>query len=222
MIELWDVWNSVVVQRKKRWVIAGGNAILPPGRRIALLGKNHTHNTTLLNLLCGVERPEKGSVRRSGLVSFTLGGPSMLDASGTMRENAVYLGRVFGCDSGDIMAVVNQLSTVKPRRGKPLRVYDARERRELSLCFTLALQFDWYFVDEALPWSPPDKAELVRRTIATRFEEAGVIWAASDPAGLEAYCDAGLVLDRGDLTFYDRFADAAEAYRQSIVVKQKR
>jgi len=214
MLELRDVWKGAKSKGKQRWMLAGASLAVPAGRRVALLGANSAHNRTVLHVLAGVDHPDRGSVRRVGLPCWPFGDRKFLDVAGTLRQNANFLSYIYGVDGGDVAAIATELSGVKLRKGKPLKSYPLSERRQLALGLTLALQFDWYFIDERLPRVAKARVAEVDSVIAHRLSQAGVIWATTKPETVAGYCDAGLVLDQGALTFYDTLEAASEAYRK--------
>ncbi|HVI28740.1 hypothetical protein [Hansschlegelia sp.] len=212
MLELREVWKGAKSKGKQRWMLAGANLAVPAGRRVALLGTDAADIRTVLHVLAGVEHPDSGSVRRVGLPCWPFGSSKFIDVAGTLRQNANFLSYIYGVDGGDVAAIATELSGVKLRKGRPLKRYPLSERRQLALGLTLALQFDWYFINQRLPRVAKGRVAQIDGVIADRFSRAGVIWATTKPETVAGYCDAGLVLDQGALTFYDTLEAASEAY----------
>ena len=221
MFELRDVWKGPKRAAPGESVLAGASVVLPAGRRIGLLGANRGHNSMVLKLLSGIEDPDKGVIRRIGVPCWPFDYSGFSDNNATLRQNASFLGRVYGVDADEVVRIAAALGGVRPIRGKPLKLYLAPERRALELGLTLAIQFDWYFVDERLPKSPEETEDAVQASIADRVGRASLVWASTSPNVLSKSCDAGLVLDQGLLTFYDNFDDAAEVYRYLTAPQDK-
>ncbi len=214
MLELRDVWKGTKSKGRQRWMLAGVSLSVPAGRRVALLGADRADNRAVLHVLAGVEHADRGAVRRVGMPCWPFGHRKFLDLAGTLRQNANFLSYIYGVDAGDVAAIATELSGVKLRKGKPLRRYTLAERGQLALGLTLALQFDWYFIDERLPRVAKSRIAEIDSVIAHRMSSAGVVWATTNPDLVAGYCDAGLVLDQGALTFYDTFEAASEAYQK--------
>jgi capsular polysaccharide transport system ATP-binding protein len=214
MLELKDVWKGFRKGQKQRWILAGSNLVLPPGRRIGLLGAKGAGKTSVIRLLSGVESPDKGAIRRIGLACWPFSHASFVESTATLRQNARFLGHIYGLDADEIAEIAAELSGVRIARAKPLREYKAFERRQIALGLTLSLQFDWYFVDDTLPSTNPAALDAVDAAIADRLSRAGVVWATSNPDLIAGYCDAGMVLDRGVMTFYNTFEEASDAFRR--------
>ncbi|MFC7052255.1 hypothetical protein ACFQI3_06080 [Hansschlegelia quercus] len=212
MLLLKDVWKGHVVRGKQRWPLKEASAIVPARRRVALFGPDAAANDLIIQTLSGAEPADKGSIRRVGLPCWPLGSAAFLDGKSTLRENAAFLGRVYGLDAADIATIAVDLSGVKLRRGVNIRRYPLTDRRMLALGLTLAIQFDWYFINQALPRAPLDRMAAIDGALADRISRAGVVWATTDPTTVAGYCDCGLVLDQGQLAFYDTLDGAVEAY----------
>ncbi|MFD1702412.1 ATP-binding cassette domain-containing protein [Methylopila henanensis] len=192
--------------------MGGATLVLPRGRRIALLGAPGMGKSTLLRILAGLEEPDQGVVRATGLRCWPFNYGSFMEKNSTILQNGLLFEHLYKVDGKEVAAIAAELSGVKVGAAKPFRKYTTLEKRALMLGFSLAVQFDWYFVDDNLPPPPLDQGPIIDSVIADRFERASVIWATSDSSFLEGYCDAGLVLHRGKLTFYDTLAEASEAY----------
>lgn len=217
MFEINDVWKSGSKgQTRNSWILAGASVTFPPGRKIALLGPERERNTSVLRILAGVDDPDRGVIRRMGVACWPFEFSGYVDGDGSLQQNANFIAHVYGVNAEQVARIAATLSGVRIIRGKPLKQYAPSERKAIQLGLTLALQFDWYFVDQKLPEGLAAVGELVDAALADRFQHASVIWATNDPDMLENYCDAGLVLDQGRLTFYNDLGQAVTAYRRSI------
>lgn len=213
MLELIDVWKGPKrVTSQDECTLAGVTLTIPSGRRIGLLGSDADNNSMVLRMLSGMEEPDKGVLRRVGTPCWPLDYSGFTDNSATLRQNASFLGRIYGVDADEMTRIAGMLSGVRPVRGRPMRQYSGVDRRALELGLTLSLQFDWYFVDEKLPKALDGTEDAIHAAITDRISRASLVWASSNAKFLSEFCDAGLLLDQGKLTFYDRFEEAAAAY----------
>ena len=73
MIELIEVEKSYRTRFGKSPVIRPTNLVFYRGSSTAVLGLNGAGKSTLLRLISGVERPDRGEIRRSVTVSSPLG-----------------------------------------------------------------------------------------------------------------------------------------------------
>ena len=72
-------------------VVKGLDLTLGRGELLALLGGNGAGKTTALRLLSGVERPQRGSVERTGRVALLPQDPRTLFVKKTVREDLAEL-----------------------------------------------------------------------------------------------------------------------------------
>jgi capsular polysaccharide transport system ATP-binding protein len=224
MFELHDVWKEGgrKIGQLSGWTLAGATVAFPPGRRIALFGADATQNTVVLRIISGVMTPDKGAVRRVGVPCWPFEFGAFTEARASLAQNATFLSQVYNVDPGEVTRIATRLSGVRVTKGKPLAHYLSHERKALQLGLTLAFQFDWYFVDEKLPKPPQETAAMVEAALLDRLGRGSVVWATTDPERVHGFCDAGLVLDQGQLTFYNDFDEAAEAYRLSAESKVRK
>ncbi|MEB3353565.1 MAG: ABC transporter ATP-binding protein [Cyanobacteriota bacterium] len=65
-VQLRDVWHRYPQTPADAWTLAGIDLSLRPGELVGLLGPSGCGKTTLLRLIAGFERPERGVVRMEG------------------------------------------------------------------------------------------------------------------------------------------------------------
>lgn len=220
MFELHDVWKGQSKAAKKDdWTLAGVDLAIPAGLRIALLGSDAKKNSIALRVLSGVDSPDRGAIRRDGSVCWPLDYTQFLDMRATLSQNVNFLAQVYGVDAADMLRIATRLSGLKAVRRKPINQYLSIDRRSIALGLTLSLQFDWYFIDDRLPRSRESVAREVEAVLEDRLSNGSVIWATTKPQNLGNYCNAGLLLDRGTLTFYSDFQEAVDAFRKANEAK---
>lgn len=90
------------------FVLAGVSGRLQPGTVVALLGRNGTGKTTLVDVLVGTRRPTGGFVERSGRVGF-VSQDRVLDPDLTLQEMLTLACRITGGDRAEVAEVVEAL-----------------------------------------------------------------------------------------------------------------
>ena len=68
------------------------------GETLALLGRNGTGKTTLINMMAGLEKPDEGEIRRSCKISFPLGFMGGVVSKVSAMENSRFIARLYGLD----------------------------------------------------------------------------------------------------------------------------
>lgn len=186
----------------------------PDGAITGLLGANGAGKTTTLRMICGVLKPESGSItiddvsatrdpvprqRRVGALLDHMGVYSRL----TVRENLVYFGRLRGMPSELLKERVNQvlsdlgLESIADRRTSGL---SQGERMKIALGRAILHSPQNLLLDE--PTNGLD-VPTVRslRELLTRLRHAGtcVVFSSHVLDEVHALCDEVVILSNGSL-----------------------
>lgn len=93
------------------------------------------------------------------------------------------------------------------------RFFGGRSRARLSFALLLALDFDFYLIDEGMP-STTD-AEFNRKAgqiLRQRLESATIIVVSHQPEVLEKFCRSAAVLMNGQLHMFESLEEAKRLY----------
>lgn len=182
------------------------------GSVFGLLGPNGCGKTTLLRVLAGTLRPERGDVRlfpdapsrsadgdrRREAVCFDRT-PFVEALSG--RENAIRLTSMRGAERDDATARVEHWLSVfgmSERADEPVATYSLGMRRKLGLTEAFAARPELMLLDEPLGGLDADgRAALFDSLRAERELGATVVVAIHDPEFAAAVCDAVVFMDAG-------------------------
>jgi ABC-2 type transport system ATP-binding protein len=221
----------VDVERRYGTVAAlhGLSLRVPAGAAMGLVGPNGAGKSTLLRLICGVTRPDAGTVRLAGLDPFrqpagaktSLGYvPELLPLFEllTGAEQLVWVGRLRGLPDSVIENRVRELSEV-------LDLASALDRRiagyskgmRQKLAFVAALVHDPRILVLDEPFDGVDVlAVRSMKGIIRQFVDAGaaVLLSSHILPLVEDVCDAFAIISEGRIVFQgDRVALASEAER---------
>ena len=185
----------------------------PRGKRIGILGLNGAGKSTLIRLLGGAEACDGGRITRHGRVSWPLGFTGGFQAALTARENAQFVARIYGEDPGYIEAFTQEFSELGSYFDVPLRSYSAGMRSRFAFSVSLACNFDYYLVDEALETGDARYKEKFRRAFAERAAEASVILVSHNESMIRRNCDMAAILHEGRLVLHDNLKDAMKGYQ---------
>tara|TARA_Y100001968_G_scaffold40995_1_gene31081 strand:+ start:478 stop:1539 length:1062 start_codon:yes stop_codon:yes gene_type:complete len=67
-LEIENLWHEFKPNKNSTWVLKDINFSLNPGELIGLLGPSGCGKTTLLRLIAGFEKPERGSIKKNGRI----------------------------------------------------------------------------------------------------------------------------------------------------------
>lgn len=181
---------------------------LPHGRALGLLGRNGAGKSTLLQIIAGTMQPASGRVVRDGRISWPIGGANSFHRDLTGLQNTRFLARVYGVDSDALVAFVETFAEIGRHFHMPLRSYSSGMRSRLAFGVAMGIPFDTYLVDEVTAVGDAQFKRKSRALFRARMASAGAIMVSHSMSEMRSYCDSGLVLNEGQLEYYDDIAIA--------------
>ncbi len=213
MLQFENVSKSFWTGTQRKIILENASFLVEPGRNLGILAKNGTGKTTVINMMAGLEKPDRGKVIRNCSVSFPLGFMGGLDTKHSGTENIRYIATLYSLDPDEIEAFCRWLCDIGEYFDMPIGTYSQGMRARLSLALMLAINFDLYLVDEGMP-STTDvgfnrRAGSVMRE---KFEHSTLVIVSHDADILSKFCSAAAVLHDGQLLFFDSLQEAKALY----------
>ena len=190
-------------------VLQGVSLALDQGETLALLGRNGTGKTTLINTLAGVTRQHAGTISLAGVALHKLP-PHQRAAAGigwvpqernifkslTVHENLTAVARPGKWNPDGVYAMFPRLAERKTNLGTQL---SGGEQQMLAVGRALVLNPRLLLLDEPLEGLAPIIVEELLRAIRsiTRGEGLSAIIVEQHPQAILAVSDRAVVLDRG-------------------------
>jgi len=200
------------------WVARDITATFPPGLSIGLLGRNGAGKSSLLRMIAGVTRPERGRIRRTGSMSWPVGFAGGFHGDLTGAQNARFVARIYGVDPDALVAFVAHFAELGDHLHRPFRGYSSGMRARLAFGLSMGIPFDTYLVDEVM--SVGDAAFRARSEalLHDRLSRGGAIIVSHSLQHLARLCTAGAVLEDGRLTLHDDIMTAIDHHRDNLGV----
>jgi len=192
-------------------VLDGVSLSLDEGRTLALLGRNGTGKTTLINTLAGATRQHGGSITLGGVALHRLA-PHERAAAGigwvpqernifkslTVHENLTAVARAGRWDPARVYDMFPRLAERKGNLGTQL---SGGEQQMLAVGRALVLNPRLLLLDEPLEGLAPIIVEELLRAIAriTRDEGLSAIIVEQHPQAILAISHSAVVLDHGSV-----------------------
>jgi len=212
MLEFVNVSKSFWTGVRRKVILDRASFRVDLGRSLGVLAANGTGKTTIINMMCGLEKPDEGEIRRGCRVSFPLGfmGGVVNRHSGT--ENARYIARLYGLDPDYVEAFGRWLADIGEYFDMPVGTYSQGMRARFAFALMLAIDFDIYLIDEGMP-STTDVAFNRRagEILRERLAQATVVVVSHQAETLAKFCRSAAVLRDGKLLMFDTL-DEAKAY----------
>jgi branched-chain amino acid transport system ATP-binding protein len=190
-------------------VLQGVSLALDEGETLALLGRNGTGKTTLINTLAGATRQHAGTISLAGVALHKLA-PHQRAAAGigwvpqernifkslTVHENLTAVARPGKWNPDGVYAMFPRLAERKTNLGTQL---SGGEQQMLAVGRALVVNPKLLLLDEPLEGLAPIIVEELLRAIRriTREEGLSAIIVEQHPQAILAVSDRAVVLDRG-------------------------
>ena len=216
MIRLEDVSKSYHTGVGRKVLMDHVNFTFPRGRSVALIGRNGAGKSTLLRMIGGSVVPDTGVIRREARVSWPLGFGGAFQAALTGAQNARFVARIYGFDTDDMVARVAEFSELGAFMYMPVRTYSSGMKARLSFAVSMAVHFDIYLIDEITAVGDTAFKRKCAETFRSKMGAADVIMVSHGANNLRQYCDAGIVLENGRLTYYDDIEDALAVHEENM------
>jgi branched-chain amino acid transport system ATP-binding protein len=204
-------------------VLQGVSLALDEGETLALLGRNGTGKTTLINTLAGATRQHGGTITLGGVALHKLP-PHQRAAAGigwvpqernifkslTVHENLTAVARPGKWTPDGVYAMFPRLAERKTNLGTQL---SGGEQQMLAMGRALVVNPRLLLLDEPLEGLAPIVVEELLRAIRriTREEGLSAIIVEQHPQAILAVSDRAIVLDRGTVVH----SGTAEALRDA-------
>lgn len=193
---------------KSKFVLRNINMKLEEGRIYGLLGENGVGKTTLLTLLCGLKKPQTGSIDIDGHNPFDRE-PSFLsdqyylsDEVAPMNMKAIDYARNYGrfwenFDMDKFMEIMQILETDPQQK---MTAMSFGQLKKTYISFALACNTKFLFMDEPTNGLDiPSKAQF--RKAVTRYtrEDSTLVISTHQVRDLENIIDPIIILDRQEV-----------------------
>lgn len=191
-------------------VIDDLTATLPTGKSLALLGGNGAGKSTLMSLIAGTLRPDTGEIWSDGSISWPIGLGGSFHRDMTGEQNVRFLARVYGVDTDELIDFVRDFAEIGRHFHMPIRTYSAGMKSRLNFGVSMGIPFDTYLVDEVTSVGDTRFRRKSRTVFVDRMKTASAILVSHNLEELREFCDAAIILHRGQLRYYDDLAAAID------------
>ncbi|THD76946.1 ABC transporter ATP-binding protein [Thalassobius vesicularis] len=216
MIRFENLTKSFQVRGQRKVVIDNLDATLPTGKSLALLGRNGAGKSTLMQIIAGTMRPDSGRVISDGSISWPVGFGGSFHRELTGAQNVRFIARIYGVDTEELEDFVRDFAQLGPHFNMPLRSYSAGMKSRLAFGTSMGIQFDTYLVDEVTAVGDAAFREKSRAVFTERMKQSSAVLVNHDMGQLREFCDAGIVLERGHLEYFDNLEEAIARHEENM------
>lgn len=189
---------------------------LPRGRSVGLLGRNGAGKSTLLRMIGGSVLPDEGRILRDAKISWPLGFGGGFHGLLTGAQNVRFIARIYGVDTDDLVAKVEEFSELGAFMHMPVSTYSSGMKARLAFGASMAIDFDVYLVDEIISVGDAAFKKKASAAFHEKSARADVIMVSHSTGLIREYCNCGLVLEAGRMTFFDSVEEALAHHDQNM------
>jgi capsular polysaccharide transport system ATP-binding protein len=212
MIRLVNVSKRYRTTNGYKVVLDNVSVEFPVGKSVGILGLNGAGKSTLIRIIGDAEPPDSGRVICDQRVSWPLGYSGGFQGNLTARENARFVARIYGESPTYIEKFTQEFSELGEYFDEPLKSYSAGMQGRFAFSVSLACNFEYYLVDEALETGDARYREKFRMAFEERRANASVILVSHNEQTIRRNCDMAAILHEGSLVLYEDLKEALHEY----------
>jgi lipopolysaccharide transport system ATP-binding protein len=169
------------------------------GETLGIIGKNGAGKSTILGLIAGVLRPNKGRVTVNGRVSPLLELGAGFHPELTGRENIMLKGVLIGLTRSEVLAKIDEIisfSELNDFIDQPVRIYSSGMLARLGFSIVASLDPEVLLIDEILAVGDMDFQKKCLQRMAV-FKKRGVtiIFVSHSFENITRICDRAIWIE---------------------------
>lgn len=214
MIRFENLTKAFWVQGEYNTVIDDLSLELPAGKSLALLGRNGAGKSTLLQMIAGTLDADSGRIIRDGTISWPVGFGGSFHRELTGAQNVRFVARVYGVETDALVEFVEDFAELGRHFHEPVRSYSSGMRARLAFGTSMGIHFDTYLVDEVTAVGDAHFKRKSRAVFRARMKTSDAILVSHEMSQVRQFCDAGLVLELGRLTYFEDLDEAISLHQK--------
>jgi capsular polysaccharide transport system ATP-binding protein len=191
---------------------------LPDVPGLALIGRNGAGKSTLLRLISGSLKPDAGRVESDEEISWPMGFSGGFHPALSGAQNTRFVARIYGRDACELCAFTAEFAELGAAFHQPFETYSSGMKARLAFAVSMGVRFDRYLVDEIIGVGDAAFRKKCRAIFQSRLKRARLIMVSHNADALRLFCQAGLVIEAGRLTYYPNIADALTAHASNLAI----
>ncbi len=209
IISLKDVWLKYRIEFKENgklvpedfWALKGINMDINKGEVVGIIGENGAGKTTILKIMAGMLKPDKGSVEINGTVSalMEIGAGFQKDLTG--KENIYLVFSLFGLTKEQMDEryedVVN-FAEIGRFINAPVKIYSGGMYMRLAFAIAIYVETDILMVDDIFAVGDIyAQRKCVNKMFELREKGKTIIFVSHDVEMVKRLCSKGLFVREG-------------------------
>jgi len=215
MIELKNVTKYFQTNKGKNYILKDISITIPSETNIGILGRNGAGKSTIMRMLGHIEFPNKGTITSNYTFSWPLALGGGFVGNMTGKANVKFVSRLHGRTDEQIKEIVKfvqDFSELGNYFEMPIKTYSSGMKSRLSFGLSLAFDFDYMLIDETLSVGDARFKKKSKEALMKKIENCHVLLVSHDMNTLREICQAGIVVNKGQMYYYNDINDAITEY----------
>lgn len=195
------------------------------GDSLGIIGRNGAGKTTILRLLGGIIRPDKGFIKNNNVSTTLLALQVGFDLELSGRINAILSGMLLGFRKKEVMANLENIISFSELHNfidLPVKTYSAGMRARLGFSVAFKLSPDVLLIDEVLGVGD---AEFREKSLAIMREkllsDQTIVLVSHDAKTIRNLCNRAVWVERGTVRMEGDSVQVVDAYEGYLLNKGK-
>lgn len=201
---------------KQKVIASDINLTFPAGRTVALMGRNGVGKSTILQMIAGTANPTSGRIVSRGTISWPVGFAGSFHGELTGAQNTRFIARIYGVDTDELSAFVEEFAGLGVHYHLPLRTYSAGMRSRLAFGVSMGIHFDTYLVDEVTAVGDAAFRKKSYQIFKDRMSRSAAVVATHSAQQVRALCDAVAVLEAGQIRYYENVEEGIRHHNENM------
>jgi ABC-type polysaccharide/polyol phosphate transport system ATPase subunit len=204
------------------WAVREINFELRRGEMLALIGKNGSGKSTILQMIAGTLMPTEGTIACSGRIGALLELGSGFNPEYTGRENIQLNASILGISSEELSEKIDSIiefADIGDYIDQPVKFYSSGMFVRLAFAVTTGLDADILLIDEALAVGDVFfRQKCYERLQKMRARGVSIILVTHNMGDVAQFCERAVLLDHGKEIFQ---GPAPEAVKRYVMLEQQ-
>lgn len=218
MIVLDSITKSYRSSVGRKTVFKDLSFTFPEGKNIGLIGRNGAGKSTLMRMLAGLDTPDSGFIRTANSISWPVGLKNGLQGSITGRENVKFVARIHGANGSAMARIIEYVydfADIGDDFDRPVNTYSSGMRGRLAFGLSLAFDFDYYLVDEAMSVGDAHFKKKASDAFKEKIGRSNIILVTHGMTQVKTFCDVVVLIKNGSLHLFESVAEGIAEYKKA-------
>ncbi len=215
MIKLKNVTKYFKTEDEKKYILKNITLEIPDNVNVGIVGKNGAGKSTLLRMLGGIDFPTSGAISSDKTFSWPMGLAGGFQGSMTGKQNVKFICRIYGKTEEEIETIISYVkdfADIGDYFDMPIKLYSSGMRGRLSFGLSLAFDFDYLIIDETLSVGDANFKKKATDALKSKIKSCNILLVSHSMPTLKELCNAGIVIDDGQMHYFDDIDDAIKLY----------